>query len=88
MSYGTPRGCTVDLDGRISNTLEVSKTVSCIKSTWAIPVGIGGGGVGVGGLRLLVGSGAGRGGAVGASQGGRGEEEDGEDGLKGSKFVV
>ena len=67
--------------------LRYQRQFSCIKSTWAIPVGVRGGGVGVGGLRLLVGGGAGRGGAVGAGQGGRGEEEDGEDGLRGSKFV-
>ena len=79
---------TVDLNDRISNTFEVSKTVSCIESTLAIPVGILGWDVPVGGLRLL--------GLVGglrllglrAGQGGRGKEEDGEDSLKEIKFVI
>ena len=79
---------TVDLNDRISNTFEVSKTVSCIESTLAIPVGILGWDVPVGGLRLL--------GLVGglrllglrAGQGGHSKEEDGEDSLKEIKFVI
>ena len=88
---------TVDLNDRISNTFEVSKTVSCIESTLAIPVGILGWDVPVGGLRLLgIVGGLRLLGLVGglrllglrAGQGGRGKEEDGEDSLKEIKFVI